>query len=195
MASDPVPPEPAAEQQERRDAQPLTPPPSGRCHVLTLSVLSLFLIGFGVWLVFAWSRYGEEYAQVTEGWHVGSTRMVELSLIQDDMLNACAADQMKQGFHCNYRRDLHEVGPLSRDDPKLLQPYNTSKNELFMAAGLWSCPEMKQPLPPARFTVVCNFHVESVMKPVMIRFGRARRFIPVDKSVAIGTLTDCVFPQ
>lgn len=163
---------------------------------MTLSGLSLFLIGFGVWLVFAWTRYREEYAQVTEGWHLGGTQMVELTVVKDDVRDlACASDQVIKGLHCGYRSDLSEVGPQPPDDRQVLQPYNTTKSELLLGAGLWSFPELKQRLPADRFTVVCNFHVEGVMKSVLVRFVPSAGFGPVGGTVAVGDLTDCMIPR
>ncbi len=113
------------------------PPRPERCNVLILSFLSFCLIGFGVWVVSAGSRYREEYARATEGWRVGSTRVVDLTLVKDDKRNlACASEQVIAGLHCGYGRELHEAGPLSPDNTQILQPYNTVGNELLLGAGL-----------------------------------------------------------
>src|SRR4051812_30387235 len=91
---------------EPSDVQPDTPPRFERCNVLILSFLSFCLIGFSVWLVSAGKRYREEYAQATQPWRVGDTRMVELTLVKDDKRNlACASDEVLAGLHCGYQRD------------------------------------------------------------------------------------------
>jgi hypothetical protein len=180
----------------QREDQPDAPPCAERCNALILSLLSLCLIGFGVWLVYAGRRYRQEYAQVTEGWHVGGTRMVELTLVGDDKRDlACASDQVVAGLSCGYRGDLREAGPLSPGDPTILQPYNTITNELFLAAGLWNSADLKDPLPQGRFTVVCNYHVMGVIKSGSTRFGPEGSFSPIRKTVTVGTLTDCVVPR
>jgi hypothetical protein len=177
-------------------AQPDAPPRPERCNVLILSFLSLGLIGFGVWLVSAGNSYREKYAQAKEGWHVGVTRMVELTLVSDDKRNlACASDQVIAGLRCGYRGDLREAGPLSPGDPQILQPYNTTTNDLLLGARLWSSSDLKEPLPQSRFTVVCNYHIEGVMKSASIRFDLKGPFGPLGAAVPVGALTDCVIPR
>ena len=174
------------------------PPRPSRCNALLVSFLSFVLIVFGVWVVSAGKRYREEYAQGqgTEGWSVGSTQRVELTLVQDDKRNlACASDQIIAGLHCAHRRDASEAGPFAPDDPQILQPYNTVRSELLLGAGLWTSPELKKPLPAARFTVVCNYHLEGVAKSAAIRFAAAAPFAPAGKTLTVGTLSDCALPQ
>ena len=188
------------------DATSGSPPPGGidgplrpsRCNPLLLSFLSFWLIVFGVWVVSAGKRYREEYAQGqgTEGWSVGSTQSVELTLVKDDRRNlSCASDQVISGLHCAYRRDAGPAGPAAPDDPQILQPYNTVGNELLLAAGLWTSAEMKKPLPSARFTAACNYHIEGVAKSAAIRFDAAAPFIPAGKRVTVGTLSDCALTR
>jgi hypothetical protein len=168
----------------------------GRCNVLLLSFLSFFVIGFGVWLVSAGSRYRQEYADATQGWRVGTTRGVELTLVRQDKENlACSSNQSLAGLHCGYGSDLHEVGPLAPDDPQILQPYNTVGDELLLGAGLWSSPDLKQPLPQERFTVVCNYNIKGVLRSASIRFNPRDRFVPLGKTATFGTLTDCMLPR
>jgi hypothetical protein len=168
----------------------------GRCNVLLLSFLSLFLIGFGVWVVSAGGRYREEYAQATQGWRVGSIRSVDLTVVKDDRHNlACASDQVIEGLHCGFRSDLREAGPASSDNSQILQPLNTVGNELLLGAGLWNSSDFKNALPQARFTVICNYTIKGVMKSALIRFDPAASFNPVGKTVTVGTLTDCMIPR
>jgi hypothetical protein len=188
------------------DAASGSPPPAGvdgplrpsRCNPLLLSFLSFCLIVFGVWVVSAGKRYREEYAQGqgTEGWGVGSTQSVELTLVREDKRNlACASDQVVGGLRCAYRRDGSPASPAGADDPQILQPYNTVGSELLLGAGLWTTSEMKKPLPPTRFTVVCNYHIDGVAKSASIRFDAGAPFIPVGKRVTVGTLSDCALPR
>ena len=174
---------------------PLRP---SRCNALLLSFVSFFLIVFGVWIVTGGKRYREEYAQGqgTEGWSVGSTQSVELTLVRDDRRNlACASDQIIAGLHCAYRRDATPAGPPAPDDPRILQPYNTVGSELLLGAGLWTSPALKKSLPAARFTVVCNYHIEGVAKSAAIRFDAAAPFAPAGRTVTAGTLSDCALPR
>jgi hypothetical protein len=163
---------------------------------LILSFLSFVLIVFGVWVVSAGRHYREEYAQAMEGWRVGGTRMVEITLAKDDKRNlSCAADQVIAGLACGYRGEAHEAGPLGPDSAQILRPYNTVGNELFLGAGLWNSSDLRGPLPTTRFTVVCNYHIEGVMKSAMIRFDPAAAFGPVGRTITVGTLTDCLLPR
>jgi hypothetical protein len=169
-----------------------------RCNALLLSFVSFCLIVFGVWVVSAGKRYREEYAQGqgTEGWRVGSTQSVELTVVRDDKRNlACASDQVIAGLHCGYRRDGSAAGSSSPDDAQILQPYNTVGSELLLGAGLWTASDLKKPLPATRFTVVCNYHIEGVAKLASIRFDAAAPFAPGGKRLTAGTLSDCALPR
>jgi hypothetical protein len=188
------------------DATSGSPPPGdidgplrpSRCNPLLLSFLSFWLIVFGVWVFSAGKRYREEYAQGqgTEGWSVGSTQRVELTLVREDKRNlACASDQIIAGLRCAHRRDGALAAPSAPDEVQVLQPYNTVGNELLLGAGLWTSSEMKKPLPAARFTVVCNYHIEGVAKSAAIHFDAAAPFIPIGKRVTVGTLADCALSQ
>ncbi|HEX3694544.1 MAG TPA: hypothetical protein VH374_04060 [Polyangia bacterium] len=165
---------------------------------MLVSFLSFWLIVFGLWVVSAGKRYREEYArgQGTEGWIVGTTQAVELTLVREDKHNlACASDQVIAGLHCAYRRDARQAGPSAPEDPHILQPYNTVGSELLLGAGLWTAADLKKPLPAARFTVACNYHIEGVAKSASIRFDAAAPFAPAGKTVTVGTLSDCALPR
>jgi len=167
-----------------------------RCNALLLSFASFWAIGFGAWVVTAGARYREEYAQGMEGWRVGGMRSVELTLVKEDRNKlACASDQVIAGLRCGYRSNSQAAGPVSPDDPLLLQPYNTVGNELLLGAGLWKAADLKGSLPQTRFSVVCNFHTKGVMKSASIRFDATAPFASLGKSVPVGTLTDCVLPK
>ena len=183
-----------------RDSFPEVPadarPQPGRLNALVLSLLCFCLIGFGVWLVSAGKRYREEYAQATQPWHVGNTVPVEITVVPQDKRNlACAADQVVAGLQCGFSADARAIGPASADDPRLLQPFNTVGNELLLGAGLWTAPDLERPLPAARFTVVCDYHVEGVMRSPAVRFNPSAPFGPTGKTVTAGRLADCVLPR
>jgi len=148
-----------------------------------------------VWLVSAGKRYRNEYTESTDGWRAGSTHEVELTLVRSDRQNlSCASDTTVAGLRCAFRRDLTAVGG-SADDPQVLQPYNTTNNELLLGAGLWTSPELKGPLPEARFTVVCNYHIQGVTRSAAIRFAPAAPFSPIGNPVTVGSLSDCALPR
>jgi len=190
----PAPAQPAAPRAPEPDeSYPREPLPK---RVLLYTVFALLCGGIGLWLVFAWTGYKEKYSQTNEGWRLGSTKMLEITLIREDKKNlACASDRRFGEIHCAHARDGRFLGTKPEDSPNILQPFNTVKNELFLAAGLWQGPALREPLPAERFTVVCNYRVVGVLKAVALRWSPTGSFNPVDQSVAVGTLSDCVVPQ
>jgi hypothetical protein len=169
------------------------PPPR---NLLLYTVFGFLCIGVALWLVFAWTGYKEKYSQQAEGWYLGSTKMIEITLIREDKKNlACASDKEFVGLHCGYHANTQSWGSTPETDPHVLQPFNTIKNELFLGAGLWQSSILSGTLPAERFTVVCNYHVAGVLKAVSLRWSPTGNFGPVDQSVAVGALTDCVIPQ
>jgi hypothetical protein len=171
----------------------LPPPPP---NLLLYTILGFFCIGVSLWLVFSWTGYKNRYSQQVEGWHLGATKMIEVTLIREDKQNlACASDKSFEGIHCAFHANQQPWGPGPETDGHALQPYNTVKNELFLGAGLWVSPVLRGELPGSRFTVVCNYHVKGVLKSVSLRWSPTGSFGPVDQSVPVGTLTDCVIPQ
>jgi hypothetical protein len=191
--------EPTTEPATEPAAEPAAPtekkvdPPK---NLLLYTVFGFLCIGVALWLVLAWAGYKEKYSQHTEGWHLGATRMIEITLVREDKKNlACASDKTFGNVHCGYLANSQPTGTTPESDPNVLQPFNTVKNELFLAAGLWQSPILREPLPKERFTVVCNYHVLGVLKAVSLRWATTGSFSPVDQSVAAGNLTDCAIPQ
>jgi hypothetical protein len=183
----PLAPEPA------KQREPIPEPPK---HMLLYTVFGFLCIGVALWLVLAWAGYKEKYTQQTEGWHLGSTKMIEVTLIRDDKKNlACASEKSFGTIRCGYHSNGQSWGTSVETDANVLQPFNTVKNELFLAAGLWQSPVLQHELPTERFTVVCNYHVVGVLKAVSLRWSPTGSFSPVEQSVAVGNLTDCTIPQ
>ena len=164
--------------------------------MLLYTVFGFLCIAIALWLVFSWSGYKNRYSQQNEGWHLGGTKMIEVTLIGEDKKNlACASDREFEGIHCAFHSSGQPWGPGPEHDSNTLQPFNTIKNELFLASGMWFASPLRSELPTSRFTVVCNYHVKGVLKNVSLRWSANASFSPVDQSVAIGDLTDCVIPQ
>src|SRR6186997_86144 len=93
-------------------------PSRGRCNEILVSFIAFFLIAFGVWVVLGSSRYREEYSASTQGWRVGSTRVVELTLVREDKQSlACASKHTVAGLRCGYDQQELPVRSLSADDP------------------------------------------------------------------------------
>jgi len=186
------PPEPSSGSTAGTDA-PVAPE---RYNALLISFLAFFVIAFGVWLVLGGKAYRAEYAQATQGWRVGTTRVVEVTIVREDKTNlACASDHEIAGLRCGHRRDQEPVDSLTADNAKMLQPYATVGGDLLMGAGLWTAPDLKGSLPTGRFSVVCNYTIKGVMKSARIRFDPTAPFKPMGKTTTAGTLTDCVLPR
>jgi hypothetical protein len=157
------------------------------------TLLVLFLIGFACWLAFATTGYAARHAQLNDTWVIGGTRVVEVSIVPEDRQNlACASDVQVGQLRCKYGRDQQPSDGLAERNS--LQPLNTVKNELFLAAGLWELPAAAAAPPGQRFTVVCNYHVEGVVRSVSLRWGVKAPFGPLTVSTTAGSLTDCSIP-
>ena len=186
-------PQVAAEDAPSPPAQASDVPPR---NLLLYTVFGFLCIGIALWLVLASLGYKEKYSQRTEAWQLGGTRMLEITLIRNDKQNlACASEKTFDGLHCGFHSNSRPWGTHPQADPQTLQPFNTVRNELFLAAGLWQSPILKDTLPQERFTVVCNYHVAGVLRAVSLRWSATGTFSPADQSVTVGKLTDCTIPQ
>lgn len=164
--------------------------------MLCYTLLSLFLIAFGVWAIFAWIDYGKRYAPAGDGWYAGGTRTVEITLVREDKTNLdCASNVVLEGLHCAYQADERPFAPAGTLEPVRLRPYNTVDNVLFLGAGLWSSPGLPDTLPAERFTVTCNFRMVSTLKSVATRWSAGSTFSPSKNAIPAGVLSDCVIPR
>lgn len=165
--------------------------------VLRLTLFSLFTIVVIVGLLFAWTGYSNRYAQVTEGWHIGQTKLVEVTVVREDKDRlACASDVLIEDIHCGWHANGTPFDAHTQNDSHVISPYNTVKNELFLAAGLWTSLEAsKTKVPTERFTAACNLNIQGVLKSVSLRWQATASFDPVKQSVAVGTLSNCVIPK
>ena len=184
---------------ERPVAQPdVLPPPkvTDEFNVLCYTLLSLFIVSFGVWAIFAWMDYGKRYTPLADGWYVGGTRTIEITLVREDKQNLdCASDVVLEGLHCAYGANQQPFQSKEAPDPVRLRPYNTADNVLFLGAGLWSSPGLAGQLPSERFTVTCNYRMVSTLKSVALRWTAGGTFSPVKSAAPAGVLSDCVIPR
>jgi hypothetical protein len=176
------------------------PPKQGpicwRPPVLVYTAFSLMTIVFVLFILYSWSGYSDKYAQVTEGWSIGNTKMIEITLVRDDKEGlACSSNLDFGGVRCGYAANGTPLGDKGPSPSQLLQPFNTVKNELFLGAGLWASKGLPKTLPTERFTVVCNYRVIGVARSMALRWGQKASFDPLKHSAAVGTLNDCVIPQ
>ncbi len=184
---------------ERPPAQPdVLPAPraTGEFNVLCYTLLSLFLVSFGVWVIFAWTDYGKRYPPAGEGWYAGGTRSIEITLVREDMENLdCASDVVLEGLRCGYRADQQPFEMGGTPEAIRLRPYNTVDNVPFLGAGLWSSPGLPSVLPSERFTVMCNYRMVTALKSVATRWAKSGTFAPARNALPAGQLSDCVIPR
>ncbi|HET9930312.1 MAG TPA: hypothetical protein VFQ35_06485, partial [Polyangiaceae bacterium] len=161
---------------------------------LFLGILcSLLLTAVVLFLGFSWSSYRETYAAVDTGFRVGGSRLVEITLIREDLRNlSCASDVRVGALRCGFDGAHAPVSGLP--ERETLRPYNTVKNELLLVAGLWSELAEPEALPRARFTVVCDYHVTSVIKSAELRWAPSGKFDRLDRSVPVGFVKNCQIP-
>jgi hypothetical protein len=154
------------------------------CSLLSTAVL-LFL-GFSL------SGYRATYP-ASDSFRAGTTQLVEITLVRQDERNlACASDVVTDGLRCGFNSAERAIPRL--DERHTLRPYSSVKGELLLAAGLWSSLPGNSELPNARFTVVCNFHVTSVLKSASLRWAPKAKFERLERSVSLGSVSDCVIP-
>ena len=164
--------------------------------LLMKTVFAFVVIVAVLGVFFAWTGYSNRYAQVTEGWHLGQTKLIEVTVVKEDKGRlACASDVLLDDIHCGFRANGLPFEASTQDDPHVLSPYNTIKNELFLASGLWTSAALRGQIPNERFTVACNYKITGVLKSVGLRWAATASFEPVKQSVTVGTLTDCVIPK
>jgi hypothetical protein len=167
----------------------------GELRVHLYSVWGLFGIGIVLWLLLTVTGYGKRYAHANDGWTMGATSSVEITLVREDREKlACASDVVVDGLHCAYGANGREVQPAPADDRLVLRPYFTADQVLLLGSGLWSSLGMHSPLPEKRFTVVCDYHVVGAITSVALRWTPAGGFSPAGQSPPVGSLSGCVIP-
>jgi hypothetical protein len=163
-----------------------------RGEVLLSGASLLICIGFALWVIFKWSGYSDGYTQRMDGWRLGGTHLVELTVVAEDRARlACASDGHFGPIRCgfNARKKARKT-----PEQELLSPYSTTDGKLLLAAGLWTSKALQE-LPRKRVTVVCNFHVVGVLKSVRLRWKDKGPFERVRHGLVSGTLEDCAIPQ
>ena len=166
-----------------------------RSGQLVRSLAVLFCIITLTWLVYSWTGYARRHAQIGDGFHLSSSQLIELTLVREDRDNlACTADAPINGLRCGFQQGGKL--PAAGDDPKrVLQPYMTTKNELIVGAGLWQSAALAKPLPPGRFTAICNYRLVGASRSLALRWRTTGPFEPYAKVAPVISLSDCVIPE
>jgi hypothetical protein len=170
------------------------PSPISPEGILFRSFVALLVLFLFAWFAYRFAGFGKSEVAPFEGMRVGKANYVEISLIRADVQNlACASDIDVDGLRCGF----HDSGtPQSGlDEAQTIRQYNTIKNELFLAAGLWAQPVMQGPLPSERFSVLCEFHQVGALKNPKLRWSPTGAFQPVERTLVVGRLAKCVIPR
>ena len=158
--------------------------------------VAFLTVGIASAIVYAFMVYPRNYTPSFEGTRVGDLRFVEISLVREDFDSlACASDEEFQGTFCAYHRNGQRRPDSEIDESRIIRQYNTVRNELFLAAGLWAEPVMRAELPAERFSVMCEFSPLGAMKNPKIRWGSSKTFHPANANLVVGRVSNCVIPR
>jgi len=126
-------------------------------------------------------------------WKVGMTVTVSVALDPADQENvACASTVEIAGKRCEFesKRDRY---PRKLTDATLLRPYSGTNGERFLAAGMWSGPEMAKGKRPARrFMVQCKLLVQGRVVSPLIRWSKVGPWNEQGEAWFAGTVSGCV---
>jgi hypothetical protein len=190
--------DPAPERMRRsraRGAKPISPPPPaaslGKSVVLFVAVFVLLAAGFA--FLSSNDPFSERNAPK---WRKGQKVQLNITLDpRDDMKLACASKTVIEGKRCEFEaKNQKYAGAL--EDKALLRPYTTTDGVQFLAAGLWSHPDLdKGKRPRERFTVACTFVVDGSVASPAIRWDPAGAWNEKNQSWFAGSVTECKVVQ
>jgi hypothetical protein len=126
-------------------------------------------------------------------WSAGETVNVEITLVPDDRNGlSCSASDEIAGKHCAFEAiDKAWSKGYTTDDKKLFKPYTTVGHVQFVAAGMWSQPELAPDrLPFKRFSVKCKYRVDRLLKNLAVRWRPTEQWYLQEEWYA-GSVSDC----
>jgi hypothetical protein len=129
-------------------------------------------------------------------WKTGQTVDVNITLVPTDRNDlACASPTVIGERRCEFEAAGKPFQPKPEDD-KLLKPYTTTDGVQFLAAGLWTQPDLDpKKLPADRFSVKCKYTVEGEVKKPGVRWNVRGGFSAKDNAWYSGTVKDCALSQ
>ena len=144
------------------------PPATSLGKSVTLFAVVVFGLGAGFYFLGKSEAGGDRNVPK---WKVGQEVQVDITLDpRDDAKLACASGTEIGGKRCEYSSKTQKVEPVPAD-AALLKPYTTTDGVQFLAAGLWSHPELEKGKRPVdRFTVRCKLKVEGMVKAPAVRW-------------------------
>lgn len=144
------------------------PPATSLGKSVTLFAVVVFGLGAGFYFLGKSEAGGDRNVPK---WKVGQEVQVDITLDpRDDTKLACASASEIGGKRCEFSSKTQKVEPTPAD-AALLKPYTTTDGVQFLAAGLWSHPELEKGKRPVdRFTVRCKLKVEGMVKAPAVRW-------------------------
>lgn len=187
-------PDPAPERMRRaraRGDRAVSPPPPaaslGRSVILFVAVFVTLAAGF------AFLSSNDPFSQSSAPkWRKGQKVQLNITLDpRDDLKLSCASKTVIEGKRCEFEaKNQKFAGPL--DDKSMLRPYTTTDGVQFLAAGLWSQPDLeKGKRPRERFTVSCQLTVDGSVASPAIRWDPAGSWNEKNQAWFAGSVSDC----
>jgi len=174
-----------------RGGRPVAPPPPaaslGKSVVLFVVVFVVLAAGFA--FLSSSDPFSERNAP---RWRKGQKVQLNITLDpRDDAKLACASKTVIDGKKCEFEaKNQKFAGEV--DDKSLLRPYTTTDGVQFLAAGLWTQPELeKAKRPRERFTVGCTFTVIGNVASPAVRWDPAGSWNEKNQNWFAGTVSDC----
>jgi hypothetical protein len=157
--------------------RPVAPPvgPAGPIKSFGTFLVVFAALSAGFW---ALSTFDSPFGGGGPKWREGQKVTVDVTLDpKDDQKLACASSVEIKGRACEFESKAKRRDG-KREDAQLLRPYTTTDGTQFLAAGLWSQPDLKaDKRPDARFTVKCTMLVEGKVKSPAVRWDPASAWI------------------
>jgi hypothetical protein len=187
----------------KASAKVVVAPPKKGSRIPSILLYAVLIGAIALAFAFLGQQDGGGEAEVPQPkWNAGDTVDVAITLVTTDYKDlACGTEEVLKDLHCGFadKRKPHPKGNDVRTDPNVLQPYTTIERVQFLAAGMWTQPELKAMLdaenwnnPSPRFTVDCKFKVAGKMKEANIRWKPEADWLPASgRDWYTGSLSDC----
>jgi hypothetical protein len=168
---------PAATGAKPHGTRPVAPPvgPAGPIKSFGTFLVVFAALSAGFWVL---STFDSPFGGGGPKWREGQKVTVDVTLDpKDDQKLACASSVEVKGRACEFESKTKRRDG-KREDAQLLRPYTTTDGTQFLAAGLWSQPDLKtDKRPDARFTVKCTMLIEGKVKSPAVRWDPTSAWI------------------
>lgn len=171
-------------------AEAAAPPPAASLgKSVSVFMFVLLALSAGFWVLGA---FDNPFGTAAPKWKIGQQVSVDLTLDPaDDTKLACASSVDVGGKRCEYEsKTARFSGKL--EDTTQLRPYTTVDGVHLLAAGVWSSPDIaKEKRPRDRFTLRCDYKVETKVASPAVRWDIAGQWNEKDEEWYAGLATNC----